>query len=226
MQPELFKLCTVCGKLKSLSDFANCSAKKDGKKHGCKQCYGKVEREYREKKKRHRAGVKKDWRNRNLEHVKAIKRKYREEHPDRIQAYARRYRREREQRDIGYRLRNLLRSRLKSAIGRQYGKKAMLTVELIGCSIEKCRRHIENQFRPGMSWNNLGNKGWHVDHIIPLAKFDLIQPSEQKVAFHFMNLQPLWWYENLKKGDRLSPKYFPNATHPGKAFAEKALHAS
>lgn len=41
---------------------------------------------------------------------------------------------------------------------------------------------------------------WHVDHIMPLASFDLLHEEEQRTAFHFSNCQPLDAAENLAKG--------------------------
>ena len=60
--------------------------------------------------------------------------------------------------------------------------------------------HLEAQFKPGMTWDNYGLKGWHVDHIRPCASFDLRDPEQQRRCFHYTNLQPLWAEENLKKG--------------------------
>jgi hypothetical protein len=64
-------------------------------------------------------------------------------------------------------------------------------------------KHLESKFTEGMSWSNYGYKGWHVDHIKPCASFDLSDPEEQKKCFHYTNLQPLWWYDNFKKGAKL-----------------------
>lgn len=76
-------------------------------------------------------------------------------------------------------------------------------LELLGCTVDEARQHIENQFQPGMTWDNWGQFGWHIDHITPIASFDLSVPSEQKKCFHYTNLQPLWWRDNLAKSDKI-----------------------
>jgi hypothetical protein len=78
------------------------------------------------------------------------------------------------------------------------------TLELIGCDRETFISHIEKQFTEGMTWQNYGLKGWHVDHILPLSSFDLTIEDEVKKACHFTNLQPLWWQDNLEKGNKVS----------------------
>lgn len=70
---------------------------------------------------------------------------------------------------------------------------------LIGCSLNFFKKYIENKFKPGMSWDNYGLKTWHIDHIKPLAKFDLTKEEQVKKACHYTNLQPLWAKENLTK---------------------------
>ena len=70
------------------------------------------------------------------------------------------------------------------------------TEALLGCSFEEARRHIEKQFKPGMSWENRSE--WHIDHIIPLAS---AKTEEEVIKLcHYTNLQPLWARENLRKG--------------------------
>lgn len=83
--------------------------------------------------------------------------------------------------------------------------KSQATADLLGAPVEVVRKHIEEQFRDGMSWENYGRgwggaKEWHLDHIRPLASFDLTDPKQLAVACHYTNLQPLWAVENLKKG--------------------------
>ena len=52
-----------------------------------------------------------------------------------------------------------------------------------------------------MSWDKINLI--HIDHIIPCSSFDLSDPKQQKICFHYTNLQPLWAVDNLKKGARL-----------------------
>lgn len=78
-------------------------------------------------------------------------------------------------------------------------KKSLPTLQLTGCkNRDELRRHIEEKFKPGMTWDNYGT-AWHVDHIRPCASFDLSDKEQQKECFHYSNLQPLWADENIKK---------------------------
>lgn len=79
-------------------------------------------------------------------------------------------------------------------------------MELISCSIEQLREHLEKQFTAGMNWQNYGL--WVIDHIRPCASFDLGKSSEQYKCFHYINLQSLWEKENINKGDRIDIKIY------------------
>jgi hypothetical protein len=54
-----------------------------------------------------------------------------------------------------------------------------------------------------MNWQNHKRFGWHIDHIKPCSSFDLSKEEEQLACFHYTNLQPLWWHENLKKSNKI-----------------------
>jgi len=103
--------------------------------------------------------------------------------------------------DIDYKLRKMLRNRITAAV--KNNQKSKKTMELIGCSIPFLKNRLESKFKKGMAWKNYGLYGWHIDHIIPCAHFDLSKPSQQKKCFHYKNLQPLWAEENLKKSDKI-----------------------
>ena len=59
---------------------------------------------------------------------------------------------------------------------------------------------LEARFTPGMTWDNYGE--WHIDHVRPLASFDLTDVEQCKAACHYSNLQPLRARDNMAKGDR------------------------
>jgi hypothetical protein len=53
-----------------------------------------------------------------------------------------------------------------------------------------------------MNWDNWSQSGWHIDHIIPLASAK--SEDELYKLSHYTNLQPLWWFENIAKSDKIS----------------------
>lgn len=96
------------------------------------------------------------------------------------------------------RVKNNLRRRLRELL--HSGSTGMSHV--IGCSSVELRQWLESKFTARMAWNNYGTY-WVVDHVIPLAAFDLFQLSHRKRACHYTNLQPLTRLYNLQKGDTI-----------------------
>lgn len=109
------------------------------------------------------------------------------------------YCKERYANDPEYRLVVNYRTRLNNALNGNW--KSGSTINLLGCSAAECLDYLEKKFKEGMTRENHGE--WHVDHIRPCADFDLTDPAQQKICFHYTNLQPLWAEDNLKKGDRV-----------------------
>jgi hypothetical protein len=118
---------------------------------------------------------------------------------DRINKQA--YKNDRMQRDIDYKLKKRLSDKVRTTINgnKQYNH----SIELLGCTITEAREHIERQFKPGMTWDNWGVFGWHLDHIIPISSFDFTKKEDQYRCFHYTNLQPLWWLDNVMKADKI-----------------------
>lgn len=106
---------------------------------------------------------------------------------------------EREKIDVNFMISRKLRNRLYQAIKNNY--KLGSAVRDLGCSIEELKQHIESKFQESMSWENYGK--WHIDHITPLASFNLENREELLKACHYTNLQPLWAEDNLSKGDKV-----------------------
>lgn len=97
-----------------------------------------------------------------------------------------------------FRLRKNIRRRILAAFKGFYKNKT--TQNLIGCSWLELKLHIEKQFKKNMCWENYGE--WHIDHIKPLSLFNILNEDELKKANHYTNLQPLWAFENLSKGNK------------------------
>jgi hypothetical protein len=107
--------------------------------------------------------------------------------------------RDRYKNDITYRLAQKFRATLNDCIRKGKATKHNKVLHLLGCSIEKVRLHIETLWLPGMNWDNNTHTGWHIDHIKPINMFDLNDPEQQKICFHYTNLRPLWWVDNLSR---------------------------
>ena len=139
---------------------------------------------------------KKDWILRNKEKHDKWRKKY---YP--------KYNKKRRSEDLNYRLagnlRASLKSRLKHSKKSRYNKKNDF-YELIGCSIEELKIHLEKSFTSGMTWDTYGFRGWQIDHIKSCASFDLTDLKQQRECFDWENLQPLWWYDNLSKGAKVA----------------------
>ena len=86
------------------------------------------------------------------------------------------------------------------------GSKTKHSIEYLGCTIEEFKKHIEDQFEEGMSWENHGE--WHIDHRRPCASFNLVNEEEQRMCFHHTNLQPMWAPENISKSDSFDEESF------------------
>lgn len=103
--------------------------------------------------------------------------------------------------DPAFKLAAKLRNRLGRALKR--GSKKGSAIKDLGCSIECFKKYIESKWLDGMTWENYNYNGWHIDHIKPLASFNLNDPKEFKKANHFSNLQPMWKADNIAKRDKV-----------------------
>lgn len=111
------------------------------------------------------------------------------------------YRNNKKKTDIQYKLSENLRGRLRNAI--QGNQKVGSAVKDLGCTIDELKTYLESKFKPSMTWDNYGFYGWHIDHIKPLASFDLTDRKQFLEVCHYTNLQPLWANENLSKGKKV-----------------------
>ena len=101
--------------------------------------------------------------------------------------------------DPMYALKNRIRSLINQTFKVKNLSKESKTMQILGCTFDEFKTHIERQFYGGMTWDNR-NK-WHFDHILPtsLAKNedDLIRLN------HYLNLRPCWAKENIAKSSKI-----------------------
>lgn len=109
----------------------------------------------------------------------------------------------RKRRDPGFKIVCNLRNRLREIMGVTRDSSKKWNSALIGCDTHHLARHLESQFRRGMSWDNYGTH-WHVDHIQPCSSFDHTNPEHVRRCWHFTNLRPMWAKENIAKGAKIT----------------------
>jgi hypothetical protein len=204
------KVCNKCQIKKLILDFAKDKTNKDGLCSKCRKCYSewyfstkkrrrKIAKQwYQDNKIQERAKNKQRYL-KNKEYFNAKARSWYQKNKEFVRPHRAKYRRKKRAIDINFKIADCLRSRIGTAIKNNI--KSKHTLELIGCDIEELKIHLEKQFTKGMSWENYGYYGWHIDHIKPCASFDFTDPEQQKKCFHYTNLQPLWAKDNLKKSD-------------------------
>jgi hypothetical protein len=175
------KICSKCGIKKLITEFYKDERCKLGIKSNCKECHKKYDIEKYRK---------------NSKKIKINRKNYYKKNKEREINYSIQYEKNRRKIDSNFKILRNLRQRIRDAL--KGNSKSESTINLVGCSIEFLKKHLEFNFKNGMSFKNYGK--WHIDHIRPCASFDLSKASEQKECFHYTNLQPLWAEDNLSKG--------------------------
>ena len=182
------KKCTKCGEELPLDQFHKKKYKSGnvGHKSWCKNC-AKIKRAI--------------WYKNNINKAKTSNTRWRKNNPEKVREMDARYEKNRRAIDPSYKLARNIRKAIRKAIKRN--TKSNHTVELLDCSIKYLRKYLEDQFVEGMSWDNYGTNGWHIDHIIPLSYFNMFDPDQQKRAWHYTNLRPMWAKDNIRKRNKI-----------------------
>ena len=122
---------------------------------------------------------------------------------ERLRVWQRKYYFERRRRDQAFKLKQDTSTAIRNALkGRaSYSKNSLWWEKPCGYTVAELRRHLENQFTDGMTWENHG-KLWEIDHIKPLSAFDApnARCAEFKAAWALSNLRPLLSHLNRAKG--------------------------
>jgi hypothetical protein len=222
------KNCFICKQTKSISEFRRDKSRRDGFHPYCKTCQltyrrkdpnnlVRIEGERRRHRKYYYESTGKET---SLEYGRStkgkIKAKQYSQSEKGIQSrkksyvnivesgYLKRYHKEKYDNDVCFKIRHNLSGRVREALKHYSNKKNESIKSLIGCTLDELIFHLESQFKENMNWENYGMYGWHIDHIVPCSSFDLTIEENQRICFHYLNLQPLWRNENCYiKGSKI-----------------------
>ena len=178
------KICKKCEIEKELNQFNKDKDSKDGHRYKCRECtkieYNKYYENNREKEITRQINYQAN--NRESMNIQRNKRHLERYYSDSLYK-------------LEYNLRNRIKMFLKTT---KFNKIKSGTLSIVGCTTIELKEYLENQFVDGMSWDNHGLYGWHIDHIIPMSS--ATNEEDLYKLCHYTNLQPLWATDNLKKG--------------------------
>jgi hypothetical protein len=206
------KVCSnpECGKEKDISEFSYRKNRKgDRVLNGqCKVCIN-LKRKKSYNKEKHSLYRKKHYiKNKNK------KREYRLLNISKIRERERNRFNERYHTEPNFKLKTNIRRLIALKIQSNGYTKRSRTYQILGCSFEDFKQHIESKWLPWMNWDNYGlyngelNYGWDIDHIIPTSS---AKTEEGVIALnHYTNLQPLCSRINRDIKRNLIPNPQPN----------------
>jgi hypothetical protein len=177
------KVCKKCLEEKLLCEFNKDKYSSDGLRYRCRKCTSVEYKDFYYKNKENEILRQVNYQKNNSESVKKNRNIRHQINYDNNELYK-----------LKFNVRNRIKLFIKSV---DFNIRVNKTLSLIGCSPEFLKEYLENKFMEGMSWDNHGLFGWHIDHIIPLSS----AKTEKDVykLCHYTNLQPLWAEENYKK---------------------------
>lgn len=208
-------ICKKCGIEKKNSEFYKSKRIKNGYSTMCNECRKEYYNKYKqnnpdkikeytkrtyEKHKEKRLKQIEEYRLKNIDKVKERNKNWKNKNKERIKIARNKRNKERRRTDEIYRLTTNIGNRMRLHLKKD--NKNERTIKYIGCTPTELKCHLENQFTEGMSWENYGKYGWHIDHIIPL--FTGKDNKEEIIKLcHYTNLQPLWCEDNYKKSKNI-----------------------
>lgn len=205
------KVCTKCNLEKNLTEFNKMSKVKCGVRSYCRECQKIETKKYKSENKEKIKQYNTKWNKENQEYYKKYFEEYYSVNYEREKErkktwhrnnkeYANNYQKRRKKQDVLFRII----SQMRNSVNRYLKYRSKHTFDIVGCTPQELKEHLEKRFVVGMSWEN--KNLWHIDHIIPLSSAKT--EEELYKLCHFTNLQPLWAEENLKKSNKILVEQF------------------
>jgi len=187
------KKCTQCGEIKSLSNFCKHSTCKAGVRPICRECKRIALAKWRMENRAKSREIDRKWREKNIEKVRMSRNKCIAKKRATLAG------------TLNHRISVGMQQSLKG------NKKGRSWESLVGFSLEELKKHLEKQFKKGMSWELVMTGQIHIDHKIPIAAFNYDSPEDIdfKRCWALKNLQPLFALENKTKKDSLYRPFQP-----------------
>lgn len=210
------KFCCKCERDLPLSMFHKDKSRKDGLSCYCKECRLTYAKEHHIKvRDKHKEYKKKYW-GENKHRFVEERRKYREEHREymkiwhkqdyaknkhKILSEAYKHKKERLKNDPIFKYKENVRHLIYCSFKRKGHKKTSNTQEIIGCTFEQLKEHLNKTFYENYGVEYDGTQEVHIDHITPLAT---AKTEEDVIKLcHFSNLQLLKAKDNIEKSDKI-----------------------
>jgi hypothetical protein len=204
MSETLCKICQI---------ILNAENKTNGKRL-CKPCNSNLCKEYKKKNKELISSYNKQYKLENKKIISKYNKEYHEANKETIYKRHNENMKIRRKNDPEFKLSQDCRNRINKVLK----NKTSRTFELLDCNKSFLKKWLEYNFAPGMNFENHGPV-WHMDHVIPCAKFDLTVKDEIKHCFRWTNIRPLWANENIVKNDKIDKNYINNHYETVKKFA-------
>lgn len=219
MENIINKTCSVCNKTKERNCFSTNGKK--GLRSECKECrnmkakqhridnldkYREKDKKYYDKNKEIILEKSKQYNILNHDKICQNKKKYYQENIESIKDYHQKNKelrnqkkKERNKNDTLFRIKESLKTRIHKVLNCNKTDKSW---NYIDCTCNELKEWLEYQFDNNMTWDNYSIY-WHIDHVIPIATFNLLNKVQQKRCFHWTNLRPLNKSENMSKSDKI-----------------------
>lgn len=157
-------------------------------------------KKYDKKNSKNRLDRQKKYISNNRQKIKDMHKKWSDNNKSNLTKYRRKYYNKKYKIDKLYRLKQLIRHRIRVVLKSKKIDKIYNLDNYLGCTLPELIIHLESKFTEGMIWENQGK--WHIDHIVPLSS----AKTEKEIykLNHYTNLQPLWAKDNLIKSNKIN----------------------